>query len=80
MAHKFKQGYAYGLDPAMSESFAKDIEKELGYPVKVQIPYLIIHSFCWPRSNVCRFFPKNALYNLYNPINEIHCPIQSNLT
>ncbi|GAB5035708.1 ornithine cyclodeaminase [Nannochloropsis oceanica] len=35
VAHKFKQGYAYGLDPAMSASFAKEIEAELGYPVKV---------------------------------------------
>jgi hypothetical protein len=35
VAHKFKQGYAYGLDPAMSERFAKEIEAELGYPVKV---------------------------------------------
>lgn len=41
MAHKFKQGYAYGLDPAMSESFAKDIEKELGYPVKVSYLFII---------------------------------------
>lgn len=41
VAHKFKQGYAYGLDPAMSESFAKDIEKELGYPVKVSYLFII---------------------------------------
>jgi hypothetical protein len=37
VAHKFKQGYAYGLDPAMSERFAKEIEQELGYPVKARV-------------------------------------------
>ena len=33
--HKFKKGYVYGLDTAISEKFAKEIEAELGYPVEV---------------------------------------------
>lgn len=33
--HKFEKGYVYGLDTKMSESFAKEIEQELGYPVEV---------------------------------------------
>jgi len=27
VAHKFKKGYAYGLDKKMSEAFAKELEK-----------------------------------------------------
>lgn len=33
--HKFKKGYVYGLDTAISEKFKKEIEEELGYPVEV---------------------------------------------
>eukprot|EP01031_Cornospumella_fuschlensis_P024026 gene24026-29073_t len=33
--HRFDQGYVYGLDPKMSESFAKHVQSKLGYPVKV---------------------------------------------
>ena len=43
VAHKFKQGYAYGLDPAMSASFAQEIEAELGYPVKVSLSHPPTH-------------------------------------
>ena len=35
VVHKFKKGYVYGLDTAISEKFAKEIEAELGYPVEV---------------------------------------------
>lgn len=34
-AHQFTQGYAYGLDMKMSQTFADEIHSELGYPVKV---------------------------------------------
>jgi ornithine cyclodeaminase/alanine dehydrogenase-like protein (mu-crystallin family) len=37
VVHKFKQGYAYGLDTKQTEQFAKEIEKLCGYPVKVCI-------------------------------------------
>mmetsp|Transcript_5000 Transcript_5000/g.6882 ORF Transcript_5000/g.6882 Transcript_5000/m.6882 type:complete len:349 (+) Transcript_5000:104-1150(+) len=33
--HSFEQGFAFGLDPAMSETFSKNIESACGYPVKV---------------------------------------------
>eukprot|EP00607_Mallomonas_marina_P005979 CAMPEP_0182427760 /NCGR_PEP_ID=MMETSP1167-20130531/19317_1 /TAXON_ID=2988 /ORGANISM="Mallomonas Sp, Strain CCMP3275" /LENGTH=310 /DNA_ID=CAMNT_0024610221 /DNA_START=218 /DNA_END=1150 /DNA_ORIENTATION=+ len=33
--HTFKQGYAYGLDKAMTGQFAKNLEAACGYPVKV---------------------------------------------
>lgn len=33
--HKFKKGFAYGLDKKMDAQFAKDIEEMLGYPVQV---------------------------------------------
>jgi ornithine cyclodeaminase/alanine dehydrogenase-like protein (mu-crystallin family) len=32
--HRFKQGYAYGLDDKITNQFCKDIEHDLGYPVK----------------------------------------------
>jgi len=33
--HKFKEGYAFGLDKAMTEKFCKEIEAELGYKMHV---------------------------------------------
>ena len=33
--HKFKQGFAFGLDPQQSETFAKTMSNKLGYPIKV---------------------------------------------
>ena len=32
--HKFKQGFAYGLDTKTTDKFCQDIERDLGYPVK----------------------------------------------
>lgn len=35
VVHQFEHGYVYGLDPKMSEDFAKDIKEKLGYDVTV---------------------------------------------
>lgn len=38
LVHKFKQGYAYGLDEKMSQQFCDEMSKECGFPFKVAKP------------------------------------------
>lgn len=35
VVHQFEQGFAYGLDEALTTKFSKDLSSELKYPVKV---------------------------------------------